>query len=86
MLKVEIPIYFHTKETALKEELGLEEIIEDMRVDYVTFYSIDYVESYLDLETYRPLNKTIIVSSGKALLSPLSKEEVVELIDKALCQ
>jgi len=86
MLKVDIPIYFHTKETALKEELGLEEVIEDMRVDYITFYNIDYVESDLDPETYKPLNRAIIMSSGKALLSPLSKEEVVELIDKALCQ
>lgn len=80
MFKVVLPIYCHTKETFNQEELGLEIDYSSMRIELITFYHIDFVELSVD-EDCSLNGRTGIISSGKYMESPLSIDEVNELIE-----
>lgn len=88
-MKVKIPIYHHT-DASREAEKTYEAIgkdfdapLDEFEVVIATFYHISVVDSY----RYRTENKeeivTIIHTGNTSFLSPMSKEEVEELIDKA---
>lgn len=83
MFKVEIPVYYHTKETLSKEDMGISVDDNEMRVGLMTFYNIDVVEQAVDEDTLKPVAHAAVLAGGKFFTSPLSKEEVEELIEKA---
>lgn len=78
-MKVKIPVFFNTDETLQLEDLGIESNLADCELRDVTFYNINYISPYLDKDnTY-----TTIASNGTSFISPLSTDEVENLIEEA---
>lgn len=78
-MRVIIPILYNTENTTQKDNLGLKVAREDYDVRNVIFYNIDSVGDSLDDEGF-PDGGCSINSGGELYFSPLSKEEVDNLI------
>jgi hypothetical protein len=76
---IKIPIYFHTDETFNLKQLGLDDKIKDndFQIKEVTFYNINAITKDSD----NP-NETIIYCNGYTFYSPLSIEQIEEIIGK----
>lgn len=80
-MKLKIPVFWHTEESAQKEELGIDTPITDADIRYVTFYTIDSVTDYVDSDTFKC---TQFYCHGILYVTPLSREELEKRIDEQL--
>lgn len=77
-MKVTIPIFFVNDYNASLEDLGMKTDIRNSDVRDVTFFNINYVSTYIcDGVEYG-----MIGCNNEDLISPWSKEQIEELIDK----
>lgn len=79
-MKITIPVFFYKEEDAMLNELGIETNIEDSHIRYVTFYNINYVSTYIDVDK----EYGVIGVNNSEFISPWSKEYIEELIDEQL--
>lgn len=82
MLKVKLPIYYHTDESSLLDDLGIEQedSFEKMEVREMIFYNINAIAKYIENEKEVACR---IFSNGDAFLCKLLFEEVEKIIDHA---
>lgn len=78
MLRLKLPILYHTEKSDRKEDLGLKINKEDFAYRDVIFYRIDAVGD--DLEDGIPTGGSLINSGGELYVCSLSKEKVDEMI------
>lgn len=77
-----IPIFFKTEESDAKELIGVEVDKEDLAVDYAVFFNIDAVTPEMDSE-HNLTGSSIVYSGGENFWSPLSVEEILEIIQNS---
>lgn len=80
MLQYDIPIFFHTDQTAMLKDLNVEYSFEDCEVRQVAFFSIVAVSVYDD---DKGNYYSSVHANGGEYISPLSKHEVIEIIKTA---
>lgn len=77
-MRITIPIYFTSEVNATLLELELKTSIDNDDVKDVTFFRIDYLTThFIDGKEY-----TLIGVNNEDLFSPMSKEQILKLIDE----
>lgn len=78
MLPITLPVYVYDEATASAESMGIETNITDSDIQDARFYHIDHITSY-PLEGGGSIG--VIASGGSQMLSPMSMDELQELIE-----
>jgi hypothetical protein len=80
VMKLKIPVLWHTDETMQKEELGIEVSSDEVTTRLVTFYTIDSVTDYYeDNKVY-----TKFYSCGQVYLTTIDRNTLETKIDEQL--
>lgn len=77
-MKVTLPIYFSNDYNDSLQDLGIETDIRNSDVRDTTFFNIDYVSSWF----FDGVEFGLIGVNNEALISPMSKEQILKLIER----
>ena len=76
-MRLLIPVFYNTEESAQKEKLGMEITDDDITISQMIFYSVDALG---DLMEQNVVTGCVIVSGGDSFQSPWKKERIDRMI------
>lgn len=77
-MKLKIPVFWHSKETQVKENLDINVSIDECETRIVTFYTIDSVTDYKEGDGMY----STFYCCGEVYYSPLSRIQLETMIDE----
>ena len=83
-MKIELPIFYHTTETAKKADLEIKYSIKEDEIRLVAFYIINAVEKWEDENTGDWYS--VIITGGEKYVCSLKYDEVVNMIDSVMVE